>query len=483
MYSLDVGALGTFLANVISGWDPATTQNTAALFKAQDLQVAKYNSGFAMSHRMGLCSITLGTKNLYSKYTNYVNSDKTSGYSGTSTSKTITASANFADGKSLLMYSGKYYSIVPNSTNTTFSTSAKGITKWSTITANIASGNYMDYTAQVSWTNNYYGYVWMYSYKGSNKYTGNRQEWVNTNTGYGKYIMECWGASGGKSILDGKMYDTGGRGGYTYGEIVIESKSWYIFVGGQGQDNSYNSSTGRSGDANGGWNGGGLGKSDGCDDDGSSGGGGATDIRTRISSGQAVTTWKDLYSLKSRIMVAGGGGGGACSLNNGGCGGNATGGKGWWDESGTMTYNTSTGHNPGTQTGGYRFGYGQDGANGTGSTSSDNSNITNAGGGGGYYGGANSSPYRIHINPGQSSPGGSSYISGHSGCNTINENCSVWTGGASNHSGSPNHYTGNVFTNTQMINGLNEMPAPYGGTETGHYGNGYVRITFVPIED
>ena len=442
-------------------------------------------SGYSLNmiHKMGLCSITQGTKNLYSKYTKYVNDDKTSGYSSATRDMTITASANFATGNQPLAYSGKYFFVTKKGTNTVFSTSAQGITKWANITANVASGKYTNYTATISWPNDYYCYVWMYSYKGTNTYTGQRQEWSTTSPG--DYTMECWGASGGKSILDGVFYDTGGRGGYTYGEIrLTTSKKWLIFVGGKGQDNSYNQSTKRSGDANGGWNGGGLGVSDKSDDDGSSGGGGATDIRTRISSGQAVTTWKDLYSLKSRLMVAGGGGGGACSLHHGGCGGNAySAGRGWWLQDGIKTYNESSGHISGSQTGGYRFGYGQDGINGTGSTSSDNSNITNAGGGGGYYGGANSSPFRIYNNPGQSAPGGSSYISGHSSCNSIKEDCTVWTGGDSNHTGSPNHYTGNVFTNTIMIDGESEMPAPYGGSEIGHYGNGYVRITFTPIED
>ena len=475
--------LRAFLADVIGGWTVQDDQSSGT--QSSDLQVAKYSSGFAMKHEMGLCSITLGTKSVYSKYTNYVNGDKTSGYSSATKDKTITASSNFSGSKRLQKYSGKYYYVIKSGTDTPFSTSALGITKWSAITANVASGNYTSYTAEVSWNKDYYSYVWMYSYKGTNSYTGERQNWNTSATGYGKYVMECWGASGGRSILDGTYYDTGGRGGYTYGEIVIESKNWYIFVGGQGQDSQYNASTKKAtADSKGGWNGGGLGAYDRSDDDGSSAGGGATDIRTGISSGQAVGTWKDLYSLKSRIMVAGGGGGGACSLHHGGCGGNASGaGRGWWMQDGVKTYNNSTGHTPGSQTGGYRFGYGQDGSNGTGSTTADNSNITNAGGGGGYYGGANSSPYRIYTNPGQSSPGGSSFISGRSSCNAIRENCSVWTGGASNHTGSPDHFSGNVFTNDNMINGENTMPAPYGGTETGHYGNGYVRITFVPIED
>ena len=103
-----------------------------------------------------------------------------------------------------------------------------------------------------------------------------------------------------------------------------------------------------------------------------------------------------------------------------------------------------------------------------------------AGGGGGYYGGSGSSG----LNEGSwSGGGGSSFISGHNGCNAINEN--------GTHRGNATHFSGRVFTNTVMIDGLGRgwthvvggnvaMPRPSGGNYAsgqGHAGNGYARIT------
>ena len=94
-----------------------------------------------------------------------------------------------------------------------------------------------------------------------------------------------------------------------------------------------------------------------------------------------------------------------------------------------------------------------------------------SGGGGGYYGGGAST--RGHGGGG----GGSSFISGHTGCNAISNSST-----SSNivHTGLPNHYSGYVFTNTVMKAGNEVMPSPTGGTETGHSGNGYCKITWHP---
>jgi hypothetical protein len=97
-----------------------------------------------------------------------------------------------------------------------------------------------------------------------------------------------------------------------------------------------------------------------------------------------------------------------------------------------------------------------------------------SGGGGGYYGGGHGT------HPGSSWPGGgggSSFISGYSGCNAIAASST-----ASNivHTGQPNHYSGYVFTDMQMLDGNTAMPSPTDGTETGHTGNGYAKITYIP---
>ena len=287
--------------------------------------------------------------------------------------------------------------------------------------------------------------------------------------------MECWGASGGGSRSDGTATNMQGYGGYTVGTLALTAiRVFYVYVGGKGADCPYNSSTKRTtGNAAGGWNGGGDGAYDQSDDDGDGGGGGATDIRLSTNNTTA-TTWNDFSSLKSRIMVAGGGGGSTfymspSNITKGGCGGNQTGGYG------TINSSNYPKTSPGTQISGYAFGAGQSGKH-------VKSNWEMAGCGGGYYGGttdvANEGSYNY-----VAGPGGSSYISGYSGCNAIKEEAT--TGGEENHTGSPNHYSGYIFTAANMINGSTSgMPKPTAatGTMTGNNDNGYARITCKPYE-
>ena len=178
-------------------------------------------------------------------------------------------------------------------------------------------------------------------------------------------------------------------------------------------------------------------------------GSGATDIRLQSGS------WSDFNSLKTRIMVAAGAG--ACI-------------SGTASYAGTLSSKSFEDTYPGdysnaaigaSQTSGYMFGIGQSG--------------DRAGAGGGYYGG-----YAAVITGsgrGLRGTGGSSFISGHTGCNAISSSST-----SSNiiHTGQPNHYSGYVFTNTVMKAGNEVMPSPTGGTETGHSGNGYCKITWHP---
>ena len=123
------------------------------------------------------------------------------------------------------------------------------------------------------------------------------------------------------------------------------------------------------------------------------------------------------------------------------------------------------------------FGYGGDAHVGS---------YNGGGGGGGYYGGAGGR------GDSWSSVGssGSSYISGHIGCNSILEQS------MSNnimHSGSGYHYGGKYFINTVMIDGYGykwnsfkegqvNMPTHDGkSTMTGNSGNGYAKITLKSI--
>ncbi len=272
-------------------------------------------------------------------------------------------------------------------------------------------------------------------------YTGSVQEFVVPSDGY--YKVEAWGAGGGKNLRDGSSSGsmTPGKGAYTSGVTFLhKGQKLYIYVGGKGTDAK------KSTIVPGGYNGGGRGEHDHTDDEASGGGGGATDIR--IVGGK----WDDFKSLKARVMVAGGGGGATYNLN-GGNGGALTGGD--------VTYSKG-----GTQTTGYAFGKGMDGVY-------VNSNVDVAGGGSGYYGGfANSSPYNTWTSAGA---GGSSFISGHSGCDAI---ALESTSDNIVHTGQNIHYSNFVFKDTQMIAGNASMPNTTGsGNMTGNAGNGYARIT------
>ena len=44
------------------------------------------------------------------------------------------------------------------------------------------------------------------------------------------------------------------------------------------------------------------------------------------------------------------------------------------------------------------------------------------------------------------------------------------------------HYSGYRFERTEMIDGKHSMPSPYGSIETGHYGNGFIRITTILLD-
>ncbi|MGE5455487.1 MAG: glycine-rich protein [Ignavibacteriales bacterium] len=247
-------------------------------------------------------------------------------------------------------------------------------------------------------------------------YTGSAKTFTASIAG--KYKLEVWGAEGGGTLA--------GKGGYSSGEVTLTAgEILYINVGAKGSTGIYNQSP-----VYGGWNGGGIGYNLGGS------GGGATDIR------------RGATALANRIIVAGAGGGEGA---NGITGGNAGGSTG---EKGQDGYNPSTPHscpggNGGTQTAGgtttgsYSGTYGSLGTGGDGGFSSGT--YGGGGGGAGYYGGG----------------GGG----GHS---------SSTTGGGGGGSG----YIGGV-TNGQILAGSQSFSAPGGGTETGHTGNGYAKITFI----
>ena len=266
--------------------------------------------------------------------------------------------------------------------------------------------------------------------------------------------MEVWGAQGGNgrsaNNVSYEVSNSGGRGGYSIGNKQINaSGKLYIVVGGKG------SSTAAAKEiAAGGYNGGGNGSTDwdASNNEGAASGGGATHIAT------ATGLLNSLVPSKSKVLiVAGGGGGGAYYFptDYGGVGGDCAwsyfaqkdknypvtalyGGYGG-GISGQSTYSgiTKGGEQSGSTT---YFGKGQDGI-----TSSNNIGGI-GGGGGGWYGGTivSNNPSALPI----SGSGGSSYVGGVNVGRTIAGNAN--------------------------------MPSPTGGTETGHSGNGYCKITWHP---
>lgn len=249
------------------------------------------------------------------------------------------------------------------------------------------------------------------------EYTGSEQSYVVPADG--TYKIQCWGAYNKSRNFTS---DTNRAcGGYTHGEIELKrGETLYVYVGASGQSFNYGTHAYQN-DA-----------------------GGATDVR--LTNG----TWNNTTSLRSRIMVAGGAGtsGGLNSWNSGtpygGSGGGLSGKAGG-------AVNTGAGGAGGTQTSGYSFGVAATSSGGP--------------GGNGYYSGR--SGYASNGVAGGG--GGSSFISGHAGCNAINSSGS--------HTGSPNHYSGKIFTKTVMIDGDSSMPLPNGKTGKGHEGNGVCIIT------
>jgi prepilin-type N-terminal cleavage/methylation domain-containing protein len=281
----------------------------------------------------------------------------------------------------------------------------------------------------------------------------------------GVYKIEAWGASGG-SVNN----SVGGKGAYTSGEIYLDAfEKLYIYVG-ENYD-GYKSTFS--------FNGGGSGSYSNHNEKNANGGG-ATDVR--LVSGD----WDDSDSLVSRIMVAAGGGGSLSwnngAIANGGAGGALIGGNGSISGSGSMEPAKGA-----TQTAG---GNGANNCSGTfvgifgsgGYYAKYNSDwINTPGGGGGYYGGGAGCAGSGIVG---SAAGGSSYISGYPGCVAIesSDNIIPKTGcedGTTNLECSY-HYSGKIFSNTIMKSGTQNMPNVSGsGSEVGHSGNGYVKISYL----
>ena len=257
----------------------------------------------------------------------------------------------------------------------------------------------------------------------------------------GVYKFEVWGAQGGNANA---TYALGGRGGFASGIITLNKKEEiFIYVG---QSGPVPTSAGISKPA---FNGGGYGNMSSTTGSGRvASGGGASDIRIGTD------------SLFARVIVAGAGGGSAYYSTyqhcNGGVGGGETGGDGKYYSSSSYAMQGYGG----TQTEGGGNGYRT--SNNYGSFGQGGNDVTasraGGGGGGGWYGGGAADGY---------------YAGGGGGSGF------VWTG-----SNAPSGYLlGSEYylTDASTIAGNASMPSTSGGTETGHTGNGYARITAIKV--
>lgn len=260
----------------------------------------------------------------------------------------------------------------------------------------------------------------------------------------GKYKLECWGAQGG--YRGSSTY--GGNGGYSVGTLNLEAPSIiYVYTGGSGN----------TGGTSGGFNGGGVRYR-------YNGGGGASDIRIGTD------------SFYARVIVAGGGGSDGSTSRGGGVGGGTSGAMPSTTSYGTnySKQGTATGvaggssylaaskwtsANPTTAASTYAgFGFG-----GAGPYSS---NGYGGAGGGGWYGGGGNYP----DGSGDDDAGGA----GGSGYVYTSETAASYPDGCLLDS---SYY----LTDAQTIAGNGSITSPSGGSETGHTGNGFARITVIEV--
>ena len=389
-----------FFSGIISGWNPSTTQNSAAAFKAQDLQVGEWTGGStAMAHKMGLAKLTLASKSVTKKITYTYNS--TSATSATSGGNvTITATSTFNDATALRLYSNSgYWTIVKATgasanTTVTLGSSTTVADAWANVSVTgIGYGKYKEFS--VSPARSYQQFEAIFNYCGAVQSV--TLPWAGT------YNLEVWGGEGG-GVSNVPNYTNnplaGGKGGKSTGTKAFnKSQVLYVCVGGAGGSASQNHI-----DVAGGYNGGGsVTKTSGDANHFCAGGGGATHIAT------ATGVLSSLNSNRSAVLIVAGGGGGARDQANhvaaarwgpGGAGGGTSGG----------------GLGPGTQAEGSGSGY-----FGRAYTTQEAS----SGGGGGYWGGKESNVVggsNTQYDGQEGASGGSGYIGGvNSGSTTAGQ--------------------------------------------------------------
>lgn len=257
----------------------------------------------------------------------------------------------------------------------------------------------------------------------------------------GKYKLECWGAQGGYRSTTAY----GGKGGYSVGTLAItEDTTFFMYAGGAGN----------TGGTSGGFNGGGRRAT-------YNGGGGASDIRLGTD------------SLYARVIVAGGGGSDGATAKAGGAGGGTSGqatvasSYGTNNGPGTATYSGSststTASSQSTATSSSTDIYGGFGFGGNGVLRSSG---YGGGGGGGWYGGSGTYPDGSGDDD-RGGSGGSGYVYTSSTASSYPSGCLL--------------IASDYLESASTTIGTSSFLSPTGSSETGHSGDGYVRITIVEI--
>ena len=438
---------------------------------------------------MGLAEIELKTATYYAIAE--ANNGTSTITRTTDTNEEVTASSSFNSTSPYYVPMQKgttklYYAVVETGATTTQFNSNTGTDQWTAgITAeNIAGGGMKHYDA-------YSQRVGTSTYSGSFSYSGSYLTFTVPFTG--TYTIECWGASGGGvSPQSGTGTIAGGLGGYVKGQISLEKEqALFIYIGERGGDNIRNNSLTFNGGGGCYW------FKNGTDVYKEGRGGGATDVRV-IKSSETKTIWNETTSLRSRIIVAAGGGG-ASNWRETLAGSPAGGLLGYNGTTYKSTTGTETNAKGGGQTiGGAGFKWAGESANsnsggfgygGTGNDTYVNGGGFVAGGGSGWYGGGSGGVQPSVVG---TAGGGSSFISGHPGCNSVNPSTGVHLGASTIMTINGKEYRFDNGT-TQMIDGSGKewtsasqttggsavtMPTPPGGTISGgNVGNGYCRIT------
>lgn len=415
--------------------------------------------------------------------------------SGTIT-KTATPSAGIGDGAVSYSISSTTYATINSSTGKVTAKTSDGS---ATVTATVAEGtNYL--SASASYT------LYVFSTIHNFDYTGTVQSLLLPP---GTYKLETWGAQGGSNAAAssyGITSKTGGKGGYSTGQLTLLSeRTVYAFVGGQG-----------SSSGNGGWNGGGGGYGSssynasntngvsrmGC-------GGGATDIALTTSdmTYSSYRTNRSSESLLSRMIVAGGGSGGAMCykgvtttttvtdysvsgslMTDTSYNGDSVSSKvltikaASTYSSGLATITDTHSSSSTTTSTESQVGYVGGGTSGSGYSSTYQGKQNAAGSGGGFGYGANQtiSGYRYCAPCG----GGGWYGGGGGSYSDSSMTYCKYSGGgsgfvntASSASYRPSGYTGLQLDSGSTYDGSQTFKAPSGSNETGHSGDGYARIT------